>query len=112
VSEKSILSSFSASTRFQSVRDFLEVADFFILRCLPNGNDSDHFISLGMGGDNHMTLEQPYGNEPGFAIISPVIQNRDRLARKHLFDPNEVDSVLLNVGLPLRFIPLILRSAG
>jgi hypothetical protein len=81
-----------------------------MLRCLPNGNDSDYFIGFSMRDDNHMTLEQTHGNEPGFAIINPVIQDRDSLARKHPFDPKEVDSVLLNVGLPFRFIPFILHN--
>jgi len=81
-----------------------------MLRCLPDGYDPDDFIGLGMRNDNYTTLEQTHGNEPGLAIINPVIQDRNRLARKHLFDPNEVDSMLLNVGLPFRFIPFILHS--
>jgi hypothetical protein len=81
-----------------------------MLRCLPDGYDPDDCIGLGMRNDHNTTLEQTHGNKPGLAIIKPVIQDRDRLARKHPFDPNEVDSMLLNVGLPFRFIPFISPS--
>src|SRR5271157_1285733 len=76
VSEKSIWLSCSASTRFQSVRDF-KVADFFMLRCLPDGDDAYYFLSLDVCDNNHSLLEQAQGDEPGLAIINPVIQHRN-----------------------------------
>jgi len=105
VSEKSILRSWSASTRFQSVRDFLEVAGFFIPRCLSNRNDSDDFMGLGMRNDNHAAAQQTQSNEPRFTVIKPIIQDRNCCPGKNPFNPYEIDPMLLNVGLPLGFIP-------
>jgi hypothetical protein len=106
VSEKSISSSFNASTRNQSVRNCLEVADFFIFRRLSYRNDSDDFIGLRVRDHHHPIPEQSQCDKSLFAIIQTLIKNGNGLALKDLFDPNEINSVFPNIGLAFRLTPL------
>src|SRR5271157_6532171 len=77
VSENSMLSSGSASTRFQSVRDFLEVACLFIFRCLSNRDDANRFAGLGVRDYHHTPGEQSQRGKPELAVIKSVIRDGD-----------------------------------
>jgi hypothetical protein len=41
-------------------------------------------MGLGVRDNHHPAAEQAQGDEPGFAVIKPVIQDRDRFAGKDL----------------------------
>src|SRR3712207_5524093 len=98
-------SSFSASTRFQSVCDLFEVAAFFILRSLPRGYDADNSVGLSMGDRDHAAVEQSERDETLLAVVGAVGADCDRHALEQFFDSDEVDPVLAHIRSALGLIP-------
>jgi hypothetical protein len=106
LSDKSISSSFIAFNRAQSVRDFLEVADFFIMCCLSDGDDSNYFVGFSMSNDYHVLLEQCESDKAFFPVIEAVVSDCNRRTLEGRFDTNKINTVFDNVGLTFSFIPL------
>lgn len=58
-----------------------------------------------MGHHDHPVREKTDSGEALLPVISAVIFERDRIPVEEGLDPDEVDTVLPKVRLPLRLIP-------
>lgn len=109
-SDKSISSSGNASTRRQLVRDFFEVVARFILRCLPDGNNANQLVRLGVSNGHDAPVAQAKSDKPRFAIIVTIIKHGDGLAREHRCAVHKVNPMITDVRLSLRLVPVELHA--
>ena len=58
---------------------------------------------------DHPAIEYSECHEPLLSVVESVVQDRHRFAFKYLFDTDEIDTVIAEIGLPFGIVPVKLH---